>query len=255
MRVMRQKSGVVISRCILSLLCVLLPLAGSAVRGDSAVGPRHVVELFTSQSCSSCPPAERLLGRLIETRPDVVGLEFHVDYWNDLGYGSAGTWTDPFSSSDFTRRQHHYEARGLEGNNGLYTPQAVVDGRTAVVGSNEWALASSLAGQPPMAVDLAVTRGPASVRVIVSGRGSGPAEVWLYRFDVRDVTRIGGGENDGRTLTNRNVVREARRLGVWNGHTGEYSADGLKLGDNQGCAVVVQGPDQGPVLGADLCPS
>ncbi|MGA8259785.1 MAG: DUF1223 domain-containing protein [Arenicellales bacterium] len=236
------------------LLCALVPLAGPTARA----GPtdhKHVVELFTSQSCYSCPPADRLLGRLIRARSDVVGLEFHVDYWNDLRYGGAGSWTDPFSHEDYTRRQQRYEARGLEGNNGVYTPQAVVNGRTAVVGSDERALDRLLAGKAPMAVNLVVSRGPASVKVAVSGQGGGPAEVWLYQFDVRKVTRIGGGENHGKTLTNHNIVRRARRLGVWSGNAQVYSADDLKLDDGQGCAIVVQRPDQGPILGADLCPS
>ena len=242
------------NRYIPVFLCALLSLAGSTARA----GPtdhKHLIELFTSQSCYSCPPADEVFGRLIHTRSDVVGLEFHVDYWNDLPYGGAGTWVDPFSEKDYSQRQQRYEARGLAGNNGVYTPQAVVNGRTAVVGSDEGTLDTLLAGKAPRAVDLVVTRGPASVKVAVSGQVDGPGEVWLYEFDVRKVTRIGGGENHGKTLTNHNIVRDARRLGVWKGNTQVYSTDKLKLDDGQGCAIVVQRPGQGPVLGADLCPS
>jgi len=244
---------------VLILSCALLSATGAAARAESASHNKHVVELFTSQSCYSCPPAERLLGKLIESRTDVVALEFHVDYWNDLRYGSAGTWSDPFSDSHYSQRQRHYQARGLDGNNGVYTPQAVVDGKTALVGSNKRELDELLMGRAPMAADLALERGPGAMRVSVSegasGGPKGPAEVWLYKFDLRRVTDIGGGENSGKALTNHNIVREMRRLGVWNGGSRAYSVKDLELEDGQGCAVVVQGPGQGPVLGAELCPS
>lgn len=246
-------------RTVLILSCVLLSLGTAAARAGSVSHNKHVIELFTSQSCYSCPPAERLLGKLIKARSDVVALEFHVDYWNDLTYGSAGTWSDPFSDRSYSRRQRHYQARGLKGTNGVYTPQAVVNGETAVVGSNARALNELIMDQAPMQAELALKRAPGSMRVSVSGDLPGgrnePAEVWLYKFDLRRVTNVGGGENHGKTLTNHNIVREMRKLGVWNGGPRAYSVEDLALGDGQGCAVVVQGHDQGPVLGADLCPS
>lgn len=218
-------------------------------------GDKHVVELFTSQGCYSCPPADRLLGDLIESRSDIVALEFHVDYWDDLVYGSAGRWKDPFSSSAYTDRQRRYRVRGLEGNNGVYTPQAVVDGRAAVVGSNRKALEELLNRQPPMAATVSLDNGAASMRVTISGEPAGQAEVWLYTFDVRAVTRVEAGENKGKTLTNHHVVRQARQLGQWKGDSREYAVGDLVLSDGQGCAVVVQRPNQGAVLGAGLCPS
>lgn len=243
-------------RTILILCCAALPLgAGTGVRAASADGNKHVVELFTSQGCYSCPPADRLLGKLIKSRADVVALEFHVDYWDDLRYGFAGKWADPFSDSRYTQRQRRYQSRGLRGNNGVYTPQAVVNGQAAAVGSNKQALESLLMEPAPMTADLALERGPASLRVTVSGKRTGRAEVWLYKFDVRAVTKVGGGENSGKTLTNHNVVREVRRLGVWTDQSQTYPVENLRLGEGQGCAVVVQGADQGPVLGAELCPS
>lgn len=218
-------------------------------------GDKHVVELFTSQGCYSCPPAERLLGKLIESRDDLVALEFHVDYWDDLVYGLAGRWPDPFSNSAYTKRQRNYKRRGLEGNNGVYTPQAVVNGRSAVVGSNRQALEQLLMSRAPQNASVVLERGPGSMRVAVSGETTGAAEVWLYRFDLRNVTKVDAGENKGKTLTNHHVVRTIHRLGDWEGETREYLVDDLELGDNQGCAVVIQRPDQGAVLGAELCPS
>lgn len=235
---------------ILILLSTLLPLA---VHADA--GNKHVLELFTSQGCYSCPPAEALLGELIESREDIVALEFHVDYWNDLVYGSAGKWEDPFSNNEYTQRQRRYNGRALEGNNGVYTPQAVVNGQAAVVGSNGKAIDQLLKRPAPASAMLMLDREVGSIRVGVSGKAAAPAEVWLYRFDIRNVTDVGAGENKGKTLTNHHVVREVRRLGEWTGEDQEYVVEGLNLDGGQSCAVVVQLPDQGPVLGADLCPS
>ena len=235
---------------ILILLSTLLPLAAHADAGN-----KHVLELFTSQGCYSCPPAEALLGELIESREDIVALEFHVDYWNDLVYGSAGKWEDPFSNNEYTQRQRRYNGRGLEGNSGVYTPQAVVNGQAAVVGSNGKAIDQLLKRPAPAFAMLMLDREAGSIRVGVSGKATAPAEVWLYRFDIRNVTDVGAGENKGKTLTNHHVVREVRRLGEWTGQDQEYVVEGLNFDGGQSCAVVVQLPGQGPVLGADLCPS
>lgn len=228
----------------------VLPIAAHADTGN-----KHVLELFTSQGCYSCPPAVALMGELIKSREDVVALEFHVDYWNDLVYGSAGKWADPFSDNSYTQRQRRYNGRGLEGNNGVYTPQAVVNGQAAVVGSNSRALDQLLKRPAPASAILMLDREAGSIRVGVSGQATAPAEVWLYKFDVSNVTEVGAGENKGKTLTNHNVVREVRLLGEWKGQDQEYRVEGLDLGSGQGCAVVVQFPGQGAVLGADFCPS
>lgn len=232
------------------LTCVLLVLAATAARA----GDKHVVELFTSQGCYSCPPADRLLGKLIESRDDLVALEFHVDYWDDLVYGLAGRWPDPFSDRAYTERQRRYKNRGLDGNNGVYTPQVVVNGRSAAVGSNRNAIEQLLNSPPPKTASLTVARDAGALRVALSGDAAGAAEVWLYRFDIRKVTRVEGGENKGKTLTNHHVVTNMRRLGPWKGGEREYVAEELYLNEDEGCAVVVQRPDQGEVLGAGLCP-
>lgn len=231
--------------------CALLLLPGSGAHA----GDRHLVELFTSQGCSSCPPADRVLARLIDSRDDIIALELHVDYWDDQPYGLAGPWRDPFSDSAFSRRQRRYESRGLAGSNGVYTPQVVVDGRAAAVGSNRQAIEALLSGPPPGEMGLVLERGPRSLRVAAAGEAAGEAEVWLYRFEVRAVTRIGGGENKGMTLTNHHVVTDARRLGAWSGDAGEYVVEDFLPAEGQGCAVVVQRPGPGEVLGAAMCPS
>lgn len=233
----------------LILTCVLLVLSGAGARA----GDRHVVELFTSQGCSSCPPADRLLGKLIESRDDIVALEFHVDYWDDLVYGLAGRWPDPFSDSAYTQRQRRYQSRGLAGRNGVYTPQVVVNGRSAAVGSNRQAIEQLLERRAPRDAHLSLEHDSGSMRVALLGEETGAAEVWLYRFDVRNVTRVDGGENKGMILANHHVVRNMHRLGAWQGGVREYVIDDFGLDDDQGCAVVVQRPDLGEVLGAALC--
>lgn len=231
------------------IACLLFPGSGYASEG------RHVVELFTSQGCSSCPPAERLLGELIKSRDDILALELHVDYWDDLVYGLAGKWSDPFSDSAHTQRQRRYKARGLAGNNGVYTPQAVVNGHTAVVGSNESALNDLLERPAPSEAHVEIRREGSTMRVSVSGQSGARAEVWFYIYDEHQVTKVEAGENMGKTLSNHHVVREVRRLGEWQGQSREYTVDNYYLIDNRGCAVVVQRPEQGPVLGAGLCPT
>jgi len=231
----------------------ILVLAVCLLPGMGFAGDRHLIELFTSQGCYSCPPAERLLGELIQSRSDVVALEFHVDYWDDLVYGSAGQWQDPFSDADHTRRQRAYQARGLEGNNGVYTPQAVVDGRTAVVGSDRASLIRLLDQEPPGTATVSVERLDGTLRIELSGSVSGRAEVWLYEFDDREVTRVLRGENKGKTLTNHHVVRAADELGNWQGGRKSFRGDAPAMA-SRGCAVVVQRPGPGEVLGAALCP-
>lgn len=231
------------------LACLLPPGAVNAAES------RHVVELFTSQGCSSCPPAERLLGKLIKSRDDVVALELHVDYWDDLVYGLAGKWSDPFSDSAHTLRQRRYQARGLAGSNGVYTPQAVVNGQSAVVGSNEKALRELLDRPAPFGAEVEIRREGGTMRVFVSGQSSGRAEVWFYIYDEHQLTKVEAGENMGKTLSNHHVVRETRQLGEWAGENREYIVDNYHLIDNRGCAVVVQRPEQGAVLGAGLCPT
>lgn len=238
-------------RSVPVLLSAFLLLTVSGARA----GDKHIVELFTSQGCSSCPPADRLLGKLIKSRDDIVALALHVDYWDELVYGLAGRWPDPFSDRAYTERQRRYKSRGLAGNNGVYTPQVVIDGRSAAVGSNKEAIERLLDRPPPRAASVSLERGSSSIRVTVSGDNSPDAAVWLYRFDLRNVTKVEGGENKGKTLTNHHVVRDVRRLGGWDGGTREYRVEKLYLNEEESCAVVVQLQGQGPVLGAASCRS
>ncbi len=126
---------------IRSLACALaaaLSLAAPSAVSAGAEGPPTVVELFTSQSCYSCPPAEAFLGELAQ-QPGVIALEFHVDYWDDLVYGLAGRWKDVYSNPAYTRRQRAYN-QAIKGRPGAYTPQMVIDGSRETVGSRRSAV-------------------------------------------------------------------------------------------------------------------
>jgi hypothetical protein len=186
--------------------------------GDPAHAPIAVVELFTSEGCSSCPPADDLLRQLAaEARTDglrVFLLSFHVDYWNELG------WTDPFSARAFTERQHAYSRAA--GGSGVYTPQMIVGGRDAFVGSDAEHARSSIKrslAQPALAAVSLKTHAPAgaaSVEVTYTLAGAPSDAVLHVALIERDlVVRVPRGENAGRTLRHENVVRaiETARVG------------------------------------------
>jgi hypothetical protein len=167
-----------------------------------------VVELFTSQGCSSCPPADAFLTDLAHQRRDVLPLAFHVTYWDYLG------WKDPYSLDAATLRQREY-ARHL-GEDGVYTPQMVVDGSRAFVGSSRSDGLSAIAAAPGKAVRVSVARDGASLLVTV-GPGSGTARVLLVGFDPSHETPVGRGENSGRTLHESNIVRSLTPIAAWTG--------------------------------------
>ncbi len=197
---------------------------------------KGVVELFTSQSCSSCPPADAVLGQLVR-RGDVIALAYHVDYWNYLG------WRDTFSSKKFTARQYGY-ARTL-GRENVYTPQAVIDGRDHAVGSNRAAIERKLDGFAAsgkgLTVPVTASRADEKITIRV-GKGSGSADLVLVYFDNRDTVAIKSGENGGRTVTYWHVVRDVQTVGMWDGKAMNVvmPASVLKNGASGGCAVLLQ---------------
>ncbi len=244
---------------MLSRLAAFAAAAAVAAAASTApaegVGHRAVVELFTSQSCYSCPPAERYLGELAE-RDDVLALEFHVDYWDSLVYGSAGKWRDVFSSPAHTARQVAYNRR-IRGRGNVYTPQMVIDGRAEAVGTDREGVQSAIEtsgthGDGTVGVR-PVIDGDAGVRVALSGDAP-PGDVWLVRFVRKRLTRVRAGENKGKDLVNHNVVTEMRRIGRWEGVPGSIAVPDFSLGEGEGCAVLVQDRRPGPVAGAALCP-
>lgn len=231
-----------------SAICLMvLGLAGHAAAADRSP---LVVELFTSQGCSSCPPADAFLGELAK-RPDIIALSLHVDYWDYIG------WKDPYAQRAFTERQRAY-SRALA-QRYVYTPQMVVDGHLQGVGSDRGAI-EQLIREAGMTRE-AVTR-PSLRRVgdeiRVEGGGTTSAVVWLALYDPARRTPVARGENAGKQLANYHVVREWRTLGRYEGKpvTLPLNLEAASL-DKHGYAIVVQvetpsGP--GPILAALAIP-
>jgi hypothetical protein len=214
-----------------------------------------VVELFTSQGCYSCPPAEAFLGELAD-RADVVALEFHVDYWDSLNYMWHGQWKDPFSAPEHTQRQRLYNV-AIRGQSGVYTPQMVVDGRFETVGSHRGKVNDIMdrAAKTVGKLTVSVTAQGGRLQASVSEGAAGVADIILVRFQDRAETVVQKGENHGKVLVSRHIVRETRKLGTWRGaQTALDLPRNATGGDGMGCAVLVQAPNHGPVLGATLCP-
>ncbi|GJD40959.1 thioredoxin family protein [Methylobacterium bullatum] len=220
------------------LIPLLLALGPVLLVSGPALARPVVVELFTSQGCSSCPPAEALLGELAG-RDDLLALGFHVTYWDDLG------WKDTASFEGATERQATYAGLLGEGN---FTPQLVIDGRRSVVGSRRTEATSAVAAaraEMGAETEIAIVRRNGRFAVTV-GAGKGSAKVFLVGFDRSLRTPVARGENSGRTLVQANVVRSLRTLGTWSGEPLEFS-EALPAG--QDAAVIVQQSD-GRILGA-----
>ncbi len=231
-------------RGVAAALCV----AGACGLPAAHAEPRPaVVELFTSEGCNSCPPAEAYVGELAR-RSDVLALAFHVDYWDDLG------WRDRFGLSQAVARQRSY-AQALRLST-VYTPQVVIDGRADYVGSDRGAIGKALKESRegvPIALsvsnsELLVTLGPLGQ----TSRGQAPrGDVILVPYLRKAVSAIGRGENAGRTLAEYNIVRAVRELGRWEGVAQEFRVKLSSLPqDATDVAVLVQAPGQGPISAA-----
>ena len=234
------------------LAAAALAAAGSA----TAAGPLAaqepapvVIELYTSQGCSSCPDADAYFAELAR-EPGVVALGFHVDYWNYLG------WRDPFSSKKFTYRQKEYAMAFRQ--TGVYTPQIVVQGRRGEVGSDRKAVARMIADarrvKPIAGIAIEKLGGNRLRAVVTAAAEAKGAEVWLALIDRRHSTKIPRGENEGKTLVNDNIVREWKKLGDVAEAKMELNlvAAGEKGEKRGGAAVVVQQPKAGAILGAAI---
>jgi hypothetical protein len=196
-----------------------------------------LAELFTSQGCSSCPPADAVLGDLAK-RPDVLALSFHVDYWDNLG------WKDPFSLSLATARQHHY-AQILGSSS--YTPQLVVDGRAEAVGSDRRSVEALLVAQRRAAAQAVIQERNGRFDIHIDGavgqKNAIAAQILLVTFDAAHRTPVRAGENGGRSLQTYNDVRSLRSVGVWRGEPValEAAREGTELGERT--AVIIQSED------------
>jgi hypothetical protein len=205
----------------------------------SQPAPVQVVELYTSQGCSSCPPANAAVAA-ISARPEILALSFGVTYWDNLG------WKDTFAQKTFTDRQWDY-ARGLR-HEEVGTPQVVVNGRLDTVGQSVGEIDQALRKAALPAGGPALTLQAGSV-AIAGAAPPRPAVVWLVRYDPNVVqVPVKRGENTGKTLPHKNVVHELTRLGDWSGGPKRFALpaapDGLKT------AILLQAGPGGPILAA-----
>ncbi|HEX9448994.1 MAG TPA: DUF1223 domain-containing protein [Dongiaceae bacterium] len=233
----RRRPGAAFGSSLLALLG--LAMVGGAQAAENAATARPVVvELFTSQGCSSCPPADTLLNELAD-RPDVIALGFHVDYWDSLG------WKDPLSAPGSTQRQRDY-ARLLNLPT-IYTPQMVIEGHLQLVGSDRTAVLSGIERTTPQTA--ATIRFSGNRKDVEIGAGSGTGKVLLVRFQRHRETAVANGENAGLQARDANGVTALTELGNWQGQAAHFDIDPPK--PDEGVAVLVQAAD-GPILGAGI---
>ncbi len=256
---------------LLSVFAVMAAIRPRIQSASPAAGPTRtpvVVELFTSEGCSSCPPADELLSRMAQQQPianaEVIALEEHVDYWNELG------WVDPFSSREWTARQQVYA--GVLGNGNAYTPQMVVDGKTEFVGSQSrkaWQAVQQAAAEQRARVTLRPGNSPdsgtenlsVSITRLPEAPGRDTAEVWLAITETGLHSAVKRGENAGEDLHHAAVVRSIRKIGdAKPGDETSFSGDATVplraewKRENLHSVVFVQGKKSRRIFGAAAIP-
>src|SRR5947209_5580821 len=227
--------------------------AADAMARLAHADPRAVVELFTSQGCSSCPPADRIIGELAKD-PNVIALSMPIDYWDYLG------WKDTLADSRFTARQKAYSR--VRGDRDVYTPQVVVNGAAHVIGSDrgriEGAIDTTKKAEGVMSVPVSMSLSGKQINVSVAASTKTPAkhgEVWICSVSKSVPIAIGRGENRGREVTYHNVVRNLLKVGDWNGSAGNWTVPLENISREGVDAAVVYVQDgsrdsPGPMLGA-----
>jgi hypothetical protein len=239
------------SRVLFSVVATALGFV--ALPSAKATEPRAVVELFTSQGCSSCPAADKLLSEL-QSDPAFLPLSLAIDYWDYLG------WKDTLALPGHTSRQRAYSQ--MRGDREIYTPQAVVNGVAQAIGSDrsgiENAVAQSYSNAAPLSVpvELTVTGERVSVNIPARKDAAG-GEVWLCPVTASVSVGIGRGENRGRTITYTNVVRRWIKLGTWTGKSETFTVpvDAIKFDNIDAVAVILQSgsaAQPGAIIGASL---
>ncbi len=222
----------------------------ASVTSSSAADPRAVVELFTSQGCSSCPPADKVLGELAKD-PNVIALSLPVDYWDYLG------WKDTLADPRFSARQKAYSS--MRGDRDVYTPQAVVNGSVHVLGSNrsgiETAAVVSKNTGDVMSVPVTLTKSGKQINVAIAAANGRSGEVWICAVSKQVPITIARGENRGHQIVYHNVVRNVLKVGDWNGKAVNWSVplENIARDDVDAAAVYVQDGSRdkpGAMLGA-----
>jgi hypothetical protein len=203
--------------------------------------PRAVVELFTSQGCSSCPPADKIIGELAKD-PSVIALSMPIDYWDYLG------WKDTLADARFSARQKAYSL--MRGDRDVYTPQVVVNGSAHVIGSDRAEIDRAIGstrkteGVMSLPVSMKLTGDHITVSVAASNLGSAAThgEIWICSVSKAVPISVARGENHGRELTYYNVVRNVLKVGDWNGSAGNWTVplENISREGIDGAAVFVQ---------------
>ena len=227
-------------------LTLALSACGAAaepdVSADAVVDGPVLAELFTSQGCSSCPPAEAFFEDLADRR-DVAVIVWHVDVWDTLVHRGS-SWKDPYSQEAFTTRLRWYN-KALRGTPQIFTPQAIVGGETSVIGSRTGEIEAAIESAAPSLAEVSIADGEVSIR------GSGKGDIIFVRLLREHTTAVTGGENKGRQLSGKNIALEGLMLGAWTGEDVNFQLP--EISDEETCAVILQAPRAGRVLGAGLC--
>tara|TARA_R110002124_G_scaffold69200_2_gene186488 strand:- start:930 stop:1739 length:810 start_codon:yes stop_codon:yes gene_type:complete len=225
------------------LLFLITALILAAAQPAAAQQNPVVVELYTSQGCSSCPPADAILQELA-AREDVIALALHVDYWDYIG------WQDPFGDAAHVSRQKAYAARA--GRRSVYTPQMIVQGETDIVGAKPMKLMQAISAhaQRPAPIKLTVSRAGDTLQIdaVAQQASAGPVTVHMLRYEPQETTVIERGENRGKTLDYSNIVEGWQVLGQWDG-AAALSMTAPVSGEKP-VVVILQGADAGPILAA-----
>lgn len=223
---------------------LLAALAAAFLSGPVSAEDRPVVvELFTSQGCSSCPPADEMMN-ILAGRDDVIALSLHVDYWDYIG------WKDEFADPQNAKRQRAYASAA--GRRSVYTPEMIVNGKTDIVGAKpmEVAMAIDHHKKDPMTVALSLSRSSGTVRIEAEPIGApvGAMTVQMLRYKPERVARISRGENAGRTIHYVNVTQDWKKLGEWKGKR-PLTLEAEAAGDLP-VVVILQAANHGPIIAA-----
>lgn len=223
---------------ILATLTILAGIIGTPVVAEEIGKPVGVVELFTSQGCNSCPPADAYLDDLAK-RDDIVALAYHVDYWDYLG------WKDTLGSPEYTQRQYGYAS--TFGSRSVYTPQAVVNGRVHFNGASRSQVGNALTAMDGAGdgLSIPITVEKSDGRVIITAKGKnkhGDAHLVLVSYAAATPVKIDRGENRGKTILYSNAVTRIRTVGMWHGgeQTFEIPETEIMKGASGGCAILLQ---------------
>ncbi|MFM9940902.1 MAG: DUF1223 domain-containing protein [Hyphomicrobiaceae bacterium] len=235
----------------------LTPASAQEQRVSALTQPKvkAVLELYTSQGCSSCPPADVLLESYTK-RADIVALSFSVDYWDYLG------WKDTLANPKFTARQKYYAKHRGDGR--VYTPQVVVNGLSHAVGNSAREIDQAIEAtqkafaksQVPVSVRMEAERLIIEAGAATVGDGAQDATIWLAVIQPVVEVAVRSGENRGKSLRYHNVVREMTPVGMWSGKalTVRLDRDTVKLPETDSAAVIIQAGKAGPILGAAMIP-